>query len=154
MLDMVFRELQDMRQKLDRYFGDGAQDAARQGGAASDWVFLPPVETGWTDERLSLRFVLPAVREKDIDLTVQGNQLVVRGERKAPESFGSDDSTYHRLTYGRFERIVDLPNGLDLEKLEASLHDGVLDVLIPIAEVQKPKKIQISAGKKPKAIAA
>jgi len=112
------------------------------------------VETGWTDDYLNLRFVVPGIRNEDLEVTVQGHQLVLRGERKAPEGFGKEGSVFYRLPYGRFERVVELPHNVDSGKLDAYLHDGVLDVLIPIAEGAKPKKIEITAGKEPKAIAA
>lgn len=154
MLESIFNELQEMRGDLDRFLNDGTSGTTRFSSSTSEWVFLPPMETGWTDDSLNLRFVVPGVREKDLEMTVQGNQLVIRGERKTPEGFGNDGSTYHRLTYGKFERTVDLPNGLNLDKVDAYLHDGVLDIHIPFAEEQKPRKIQISAGKAPKALAA
>lgn len=79
---------------------------------------------------------------------------MVHGERKAPQGFGNEGYTYQRLPYGKFERAVDLPNGLNTDKLEAYLHDGVLDVRIPIEEAMKPRKIEITFGATPKAIAA
>ncbi len=109
---------------------------------------------GRTDEHLNLRFIFPAVEEKDLQLTVEGNQLIVRGERKEPKEFSKEGRGYTRLTYGKFERVVDLPRGLNLDKLEARLHEGVLDVRIPVTEAVKPRKIAITAGPEAKKIAA
>jgi HSP20 family protein len=63
------------------------------------------------------------------------------------------DCSLRELTYGKFESMIDLPGGLELEKLEAHLHDGVLDIRIPVAAAMKPREIPISAGS-PKALAA
>lgn len=120
----------------------------------TDWAFTPGVETGWTDDYLNLRVVVPGVTEKDMKVTLQGNQLVIEGERKAPEGFTSDGYGYTRLSYGKFYRTVDLPNGLELEKMSCHLHDGVLDIRIPVATAMKPRQIQIKAGEPRKAIAA
>jgi HSP20 family protein len=120
----------------------------------SDWVFSPVVETGWTDDYLNLRVVLPGVAQQDFKVSVQGNQLVIEGERKAPENFGSDSSTFTRIPYGKFHRVVDLPNGLDLEKVSCNLHDGMLDIQIPVAESMKPRQIPVSSGAERMAIAA
>lgn len=150
-----FDEFDELRRSFDRLFENaGWQPSTRASTNREDWYFAPAVETGWTDDYLNLRFVLPAVHEKDVDVTVQGNQLIIRGERRAPEGFGKEGSAYYRLPYGKFERAVDLPNGLNTDKLQAHLHDGVLDVRIPIAETMKPKKIQIESGAPAKAIAA
>lgn len=150
----IFDELEDFRRTFDRWFTNVDQATPRVRNEETEWVFSPAFETGWTDDHLHLRFVLPAVTDNDLEVTIQGNQLVVRGERKAPDGFGNENRTYHRLPYGKFERTLDLPNGLDTEKMEAYLHDGVLDVRIPITTAMKPKKIQVAVGKKPQAIAA
>jgi HSP20 family protein len=114
------------------------------------------VETGWTDDHLNLRFVLPGVSAGDLDVTVQGNQLILKGERKIPEGFGKEGAVHFRLPYGQFQRILDLPHGLETDKMEAHLHDGVLDLRIPVAAEVKPKKVSISiaTGDEKKSIAA
>ncbi len=97
--------------------------------------------------------MLPGVTDKDVKVTVQGNQLYIQGERPAPQNFGKEGYVWSQLPYGKFERVLDLPAGLDIEKLQAHLHDGVLDIRIPLAATMKPKQISITAGK-PKEIAA
>jgi len=151
----LWNELQEFRRNFDRlvetFFGETSRPRLAR---PTDWVFVPPVETGWTDERLNLRVILPGVRPEDVEVTAQGNQLIIRGERKAPENFGREDATWFVLPYGKFERVIDLPNGLDLTRVEAHLHDGVLDLRIPVAEAMKPRRIEIAAGTAAKAIAA
>lgn len=68
----------------------------------------------------------------------------MQGERKAPENFGKEGYVWTTIPYGKFERVLDLPAGLDVEKLEAHLHDGLLDLRIPLASAMKPKQISIS----------
>jgi HSP20 family protein len=117
-------------------------------------TFTPAIESGWTDDHLNMRVVLPAVTQKDVRVSVQGNQLIISGERRAPENFAKDGSLSQQLLYGKFERVLDLPNGLNLDKLQAQLHDGVLDIRIPVAESVKPRQIQISTGVEHKAVSA
>ena len=117
-------------------------------------AFTLPVETGWTDNHLNLRFIIPGVTDKDFDLSVQGNQLVVRGERKEPKDFGHENAVWRTIPYGKFERVLDLPNGVNIDKLEARLHDGVLDVHIPLVAEVKPRKIEIQLGQETKKLAA
>jgi HSP20 family protein len=90
--------------------------------------------------------VLPGVAQNDLKMTVQGNQLTIQGERRAPEDFGKDGTVYNQMAYGRFERVLELPSGLDIDKLQAHLHDGVLDIRIPVAAAVKPKQVPISVG--------
>ncbi|HUG80272.1 MAG TPA: Hsp20/alpha crystallin family protein [Bryobacterales bacterium] len=151
----VFDELEDLRRTFDRFLDQPDWNYPVQRKAnGSNWSFAPAVETGWTKDYLNLRFVLPAVSKDDIEVTTQGNQVTIRGERRFPQGFGDENATYHRMPYGKFERAVDLPNGVDAEHLEAHMHDGVLDLRIPVAEAMKPKKVEIQASETKKAIAA
>jgi len=115
---------------------------------------MPAVESGWTDDSLNLRVILPGVSEKELKMTVQGNQLFLQGERNLPENFAKENQAYYHLPYGRFERTIDLPNGLDLDNLSARLHDGVLDVRIALTQAVRPKQIPITTGETRKTIAA
>ncbi|MEZ5362555.1 MAG: Hsp20/alpha crystallin family protein [Bryobacterales bacterium] len=146
-----FDDFNAMRRDMDRIFS--ALDSSE--GRALSWSAAPAVETGWTDDYLNLRFVLPGVPEDSLDISVQGNQLVIRGERPTPQGFGKQGATHYRLPYGKFERTVDLPSGLDTDKCEANLHHGLLDLRFPVSEAVKPRRIEIqSEPKAAKKIAA
>jgi HSP20 family protein len=121
-------------------------------GTGSQWLFSPAVETAWGDTTLNLRAILPGVASNDVKVTVQNNQLVIEGERRALE--GSGKNGYTQLAYGRFRTDVTLPPGLDLDKVNCNLHDGILDVQIPVAEKMRPRQIQVQAGEHRKGISA
>jgi len=148
----IFDDLADFRRSFDQIF-EGFQNATHR-GVKSEWAFMPAVETGWTDDFLNLRVVLPGVTQEDLKLTVQGNQVVVQGELKAPQDFGKEGMVFNQLAYGKFERTIDLPAGLETEKLQAHLHDGLLDIRIPLAQAVKPRQVKITAGATAKTIAA
>ena len=99
MLNTLFAN--DVRQTLDQFrrsvdqmfenFYGGAQSGATQSaGPASErkWAFSPTLESGWTENMLHLRAILPGVSENDVNVSVQNNQLMIEGERKLPEGFG------------------------------------------------------------------
>lgn len=146
--------MEQFRRSMDRLFEQTFGPGWASFGATPEPTFTPAVETGWTDEYLNLRFILPAVTEKDFTVSIQGNQLQLRGERKPPENFGREDAVWHAIPYGKFERVVDLPNGLNLDAVEARLHDGVLDVRIPLAAEVRPRRIPIQAGEEHRQLAA
>ena len=139
-----FDDFSDMRRSLDQFFENVLHATPRQAARAVDWTFTPSVESGWTDEHLNLRVVIPGVTEKNLNVTVQGNQLYIQGERQAPENFGKEGYVWNSIPYGKFERVLDLPAGLDLDKLQAHLHEGFLDIRIPLASAMKPKQVPIS----------
>src|SRR6267154_2228594 len=104
-------------------------------GAGSQWAFSPVLETSWSDSMLRLRAILPGVTQNDLKVSVRNNQLILEGERKSPEGF--DKNTFAQLSYGKFYTSVSLPAGLDLDKLNCRLHDGVLDSHVAVAEQMK-----------------
>lgn len=149
----IWDEMNEFRRSFDQLFN--SLSTVSRPRLDGETVFVPAVETGWTDEALNLRFVIPGVTEKDLRLTVQGNQLIVQGERKAPENFAKNGNAFWQVAYGKFERAVDLPNGLDVDKLRAHLHDGFLDVQIPVSEAMRPRNVQIQIGtSEPRQLAA
>lgn len=145
----VRQTLDDFRRSVDRVFSDfyGSQPVNR-----SEQVFTPVVESAFTENELMLRAILPGVTEQDVKVTVQNGRLVIEGERKAPEGWG--DNVWTKLAYGKFYSEIPVPNGLDLEKVNCRLHDGVLDIVLPVSEAMKPRHIPIEAGDSPKAIPA
>ena len=148
----VWDELGDFRRSFDQMFDNFYTSARRSSG--QEGVFLPVVETGWTDDFVNLRVVLPGVHQEDLKLSIEGGHLVIQGERKAPKDFGKEGAVYNQLAYGKFERRMELPNGLDLDNLQANLHDGLLDIRIPVAAAVKPKQINITAGPEHKTLTA
>jgi len=144
----IFDELNDFRRTFDRVFENYAMRRPAA-GENSEYAFAPAVESGWTDDFLNLRVILPGVTDKDVKLTVQGGSLTIQGERKAPEGFGKEGMVYSQIPYGKFERVLELPSGLDLEHLQAHLHEGLLDIRVPVAQAVKPKQVPISVGTAP-----
>ena len=106
-------------------------------------------------DRLVVSFDLPGVRSEDIDLTVERNQLTVTAERAVDRQEGEEWLVAERPT-GRFSRQLLLGDNLDTDHIEAAVHDGVLEIVIPVAEQAKPRKVTIGTGdgQRPEAIEA
>jgi len=88
---------------------------------------------------------LPGVQVKDLEINVVGETLTVSGERKPADL--PKDAVYHRQErgQGKFTRTVDLPFAVDSGKVQATLEKGILRILLPRAEQDKPRKIVIKA---------
>jgi HSP20 family protein len=161
MLSTVFTN--DIRQTLDQFrrsvdhlfdnfYGYPTERSAAAPSERQEWSFSPALETAWDESALRLRAILPGVRQGDVNVALQANQLVISGERKEPEGFGKNGFT--QLAYGKFTTTVALPNGLEPEKIRCQLHDGVLDIWIPVAESMKPRQIPIQVAPEQKSIAS
>jgi HSP20 family protein len=151
----VRQTLDQFRRSVDQMFNNFYGQALPSGTTASGertWTFSPVVESGWNDNYLNLRAILPGVWEKDVQVSVQNNQLVIEGERKAPESF--DKNAFTQLAYGKFYTALNLPSGLDVDHVSCHLHNGILDIQVPVLEASKPKQIRIQTGEGRTAIGA
>jgi len=88
----------------------------------------------------------PGVKAESLDITVERNVLTVAAERNWQRQ--ETDQPYFAERYrGAFRRQIQLGDGLDLQNLEADLHDGVLTVRIPVAEQAKPRKVEIGQNR-------
>lgn len=143
--------LDHFRRSVDQMFDQSWNTPATQSGAA-EWTFSPVLESAWNDQNLHLRAILPGVQQGDLKVTLNSNQLVIEGERRKPE--GWQQNAFTQLSYGKFRTSVTLPNGLDVEQLQCRLHDGLLDIRIPMSEARKPRQIQIQTGDETKTLNA
>ena len=151
----VRQTLDQFRRSVDQMFENFYGQASPAGSGATgerSWTFSPVVESGWNDHYLNLRAILPGVSEKDVRVSVQNNQLIIEGERKAPEGF--DKNSLTQLAYGSFYTDLTLPTGLDVDHVNCRLWNGILEIQVPITEASKPKQIQIQTGEERKAIHA
>jgi len=136
--------LDHFRRSFDQFFDSYYGTPSQSSGNAGETTFSPSLESGWSDSHLHLRAILPAVDQNALKVTLNNNQLVIEGERKRPETWTRDGWT--QLAYGRFQTAVTLPNGLDVDNMACRLHDGVLDISIPVSESRRPRQIQIQTG--------
>jgi HSP20 family protein len=89
---------------------------------------------------------LPGVKAENLDITVERNMLTVSAERNWQRQEG-DQAYFGERHRGSFRRQIELGDSLDLEHLEADLHDGVLTIRIPVAEQAKPRKVEVGQGR-------
>ena len=90
-------------------------------------------------------FDLPGVDPASVDIDIEDRTLTIRAERKSPEIAGAQWLTHER-PFGTFARQLTLGNGVALDQVEAEYVDGVLKLVIPVAEEAKPRKIAVQRG--------
>jgi HSP20 family protein len=103
----------------------------------------PRVNMTETPEELTVECELPGVAKQDLELSVEGDALTIRGERKAPED--REEEKYHRRErgFGKFERTLELPAKVDVDKIQAKFANGVLRIVMPKHPESQPKKIDV-----------
>ena len=103
-----------------------------------------PMDAWREGDRFVIEFDLPGVAPESIDLDVERNVLTVRAERVARN--GDWEMLATERPRGVFSRQLVLGDNLDLDRIEAGYQDGVLRLIVPVAEKAKPRKIEVSTG--------
>ena len=111
-----------------------------------------PMDTVRRDGEVVLRFDVPGVEQDKIDVTVDKGVLTVSATREEAKTEGENPVVRERL-FGSFTRRVRLSDNLDAEAIEASHHDGVLEIRIPVREEAKPRKIAVGTPSEAKKLA-
>jgi HSP20 family protein len=112
------------------------------GNRKLEWA--PSADISETDKEYVIRAELPAVRKEDVQVTLEGGVITIKGERKQQKD--DKNEKYHRIEsfYGSFERSFSLPDNVNADAVKCESKDGVLTVHLPKTESQKPKVKQIS----------
>jgi len=107
----------------------------------------PRFEVSETDKEVRVKAELPGFEEKDIEVILDENVLTIRGEKKEEHEEKKRNYYLSELSYGRFQRSIPLPSGVDRERAKASFKRGVLTVRMPKTESAQAqrKRIAISA---------
>ncbi len=106
---------------------------------------FPPVNVAADNDEAVLTAELAGVDPADLEVTVHGAMVTIKGTRR--EVPVAEGEQYHRRERetGAFSRSLELPYSLDPEKVQASLKHGVLKVVLPRAEADKPRKVRIGS---------
>jgi HSP20 family protein len=137
-----FGEMVSLRNAMDRLFEDSFVKWARplDGNTAT-----PAVDIFDTPEKLGIRASLPGIKPEDIDISVTSEGVVIKGETRDEREIKEENYVRRECHYGTFARTIALPQGLKIDKAEATMENGVLTLEIPKVEEEKPKTVKIKA---------
>jgi HSP20 family protein len=128
----------EVNRLFDNFLGRPA-NASPQNGRA--WA--PLVDMCETKDDLVLTVELPGVHEKDVTVSITGDLLVIKGERRFEQEVKEQSFLHLERTYGKFERLIQLPMPVQSDKVKATYRDGVLEIRLPKVDEVKPKEIKI-----------
>ena len=136
------RELEQLQRRMDRLF----QNAFGLEGSPWRVGVYPLVNISEDRDYIFVRAELAGVKAEDLEITIQDNSLILRGQRKIPTE--EKQVNYHRREResGFFRRIVALPARIQADKVEATCKDGILTIKLAKPEEVKPRKIQVKVA--------
>jgi HSP20 family protein len=139
--DPFYDVLAGWRDDINRLFNLSLSRGTKLAPAEALWA--PAVDIYEEKGDYIVKAELPGLTKEDIDISVQGSTVTIKGEKKQERE--SKESGYYccERSYGRFERSFDLPNEIDASKVKATFKDGVLEVTLPQSEAAKPKQNKV-----------
>jgi len=143
--DPVLAIQNEMNRMFDRFFDEPFGLLATSDRRLNS--FLPSVDVSENEKEIKVTAELPGMDEKDIEIRLDHDNLIITGEKKAENE--EKGRNYHRLerSYGSFQRVIALENEIDPDKIDAVFQKGVLTVTLPkpASSVSKTRKIEIKA---------
>jgi len=109
--------------------------------------FVPAIETSIDKDgkKFQCQVMLPGVDPKDVNIQVLGNTLSISGLRSSSRETKESDYLHREITYGTFQRLIELPEGVDKDKLTAEYRNGVLEIAAPFSAAALPRKIEVKS---------
>lgn len=146
------RELSTIQKDMDEFFrrvlGSLAPSSIFRREIRGEWY--PSLDCYMKDNQFIVHADIPGVDPKNVEIAVTGNVLTIRGERKADFEEKKEGYLFHETSFGGFERMLTLPEGVDSDKIHATYRNGVLEVTMPAKAEALPRKIKVELeeGKK------
>ncbi len=135
-----FKELARIENELNRLFGE-VIPAGKEIQALQVWA--PRVDVYEKDDKIIVEAEIPGAKKEDIEVKIKDNNLIIRGEVKKDEE-KKDENFYRRERfYGKFERVIPLPQEVKPEEAKATVENGILKIEIPKAQAEKEIKIDL-----------
>jgi HSP20 family protein len=147
LFDRDLRLMRQMTRDIERLFGDFGMRTPVFDRFTTEMNWIPELEVFERDGRFIVRADLPGLKKDDVKINIQDNLLILEGERKVEDEVKKDGFHRTERTYGSFFRSLPLPEGVELDKIQATFKDGVLEVAMPMQQPKKAmKNVEVKVG--------
>lgn len=133
-----FKEIERFRRDMERLF-----DSFLGGWTPEKYEWYPPLDVEETDSDIIIRSEIPGMKKEDIKIVTKGNLVTISGEKHHESE--QKGKYFHRIerNYGKFERTIELPTEVEVEKAKASYENGVLTITFPKPEWTRVKAKEV-----------
>src|SRR5712692_3820105 len=140
-----FSTLQDRMNRMNRLFRESYNPEGPE-EALTTTSFAPPVDIYEDEHNITLKIEVPGIDEKDIDVRIENNTLIVHGERKIEKEEKEENFRRVERQYGSFTRSFTLPNSVVAREVNVHHDKGVLKINLAKKAEAKPKQIKVNVG--------
>lgn len=126
--DFFSEQFNSIQKQLERF--DQNNTVAKGKASPKEGVWFPAIDVHDEEKQVVVKTEVPGVSKDQIKIDINGNQLVIHGENKSEKSFEDKSWRVRERSFGKFERRVNLPKTVDVDKIDAKYENGVLEVKI------------------------
>src|ERR1700757_4043983 len=138
------RELTSLQQWMDQTLQATLNSFEKTPQVATNTAFVPRAVVSETEDQVPRKIEVPGLSEKDFEITLKEHVLTVRGERKLENGFRQENLTWTERPYGAFIRTFNLPQTVDVNTINATCTNGILQIVFAKHEAAKPKQISVN----------
>jgi HSP20 family protein len=139
-----FGELSSLRREMDRLWENFFGERPLTRMWEREWA--PSLDISETRDNFGVKAEVPGIDAKDIDISLTGDVLTIKGEKKQEREEKEEDYHLVERSYGSFSRSVRLPAEVESNKIKASYKNGILNITLPKSEKVKAKEVKIKVG--------
>ncbi|MFQ3584688.1 MAG: Hsp20/alpha crystallin family protein [Cyanobacteriota bacterium] len=139
-----FREIDEIQREMNRMFDRLVPRTTTNGDGG--FAFLPAVEMHDDPETITLKLELPGLDAKDLDIQATAEAVSISGERRFEKRSEDKGVTRSEFRYGRFQRVIPLPNRIQHDQVKAEYKDGILTLTLPKAESEKAQLVKVNVA--------
>ena len=136
-----FGELSSLRREMDRLWENFFGERPLTRMWAREWA--PSLDVSETRDNFVVKAEVPGIDAKDIDISLTGDVLTIKGEKRQEKEEKEEDYHLVERSYGSFSRSVRLPAEVESNKIKASYKNGILNITLPKSEKVKAKEVKI-----------
>ena len=138
-------DLEEMERLLESSFAGRPLQLMWRRVPGDGMAWAPSIDMYEKEDSFIVRAELPGVNKDDVDISMIGDTLTIKGERKPPAEVKEEDYQCCEVCYGNFSRSITLSSAVETDKIEASYENGILELNLPKVKEAIPAKIQIKA---------
>ncbi len=139
-----FGELTSLRREMDRLWENFFGERPLTRMWEREWA--PSLDLSETKDNFVVKAEVPGIDAKDIDISLTGDVLTIKGQKKHESEEKEEDYHLVERSYGSFSRSVRLPAEVESNKIKASYKNGILNITLPKSEKVKAKEVKIKVG--------
>jgi HSP20 family protein len=141
-----FTELERLRSDFDNMFNDMFNRLTGFNWGGGMTTFTPPIESYVEGDKLHIRADMPGVDPNDVEIKVANRMLTIRAKREQRQEQKAQGWLRRELTYGSFERTLELPAGVKADDIKASYRNGVMELTMPLPASAMGRKVPIESA--------